>query len=255
MHWRCAAAFLAILLAAAGARAEEPGCIGKRQAKGYFELGQGHLKLGDYESAISDFEMGYRCAALPLFLFDIAEAARVSGQTAKALDYYHRFLITKPTARDRAYVQQQIALLKRHGGAQPPTGAHAQPAPPPIAEARPELTTPPGASVHAEPPPRADVTPPTEPSVHTEPPSPSPSLHEPSASVPASANEPGPSLLMTVPPPRQAPRHRGRWIAVGVVAGALVIGGAVTTAILLTRGDSGLPAGFHSLGVVTASGR
>ena len=129
IHRRARLLVLVVLLGmAANVAAADPGCGGQRVAKAQFELGQAHHKLGNYLQAMADFEAGYACVPLPLFLYDIAQMARLSGQRAKALDFYRRYLAAEPNARERVYVQRQIAVLSRaHATSPAPNDA----APPP----------------------------------------------------------------------------------------------------------------------------
>lgn len=204
-----------LLGSTAQAQVADPNCGGPRVAKAQFELGQAHNKVGNYALAMADFEAGYACVPLPIFLYDIAQMARLSGQRAKALEFYRRYLAEEPNARERVYVQRWIAALSR---------AHATPpeAPPAASTRAPSLiapTVPPPAVVTA-PPPVVVVTP-----------------------------APAPVLVTPPPPPPERPSHRGRWIALGVIGGVLVVGGAITAGILLgTHSSSGVPSGFHNLG-------
>lgn len=210
-------ALVIVLLAAMAVKAEaaDPGC-GGRVAKAQFELGQAHNKLGNYQQAMADFEAGYACVPLPLFLYDIAQMARLSGQRAKALEFYRRYLAAEPNARERVYVQRSIGVLSK---------AHATDAPPPPSPRAPPLIAP------TAPPPTAVVAPPP-------------------AVVPPSPPVVAPLLVVTPPPPApEKPSHKGRWIALGVIGGVLVIGGAVTAGVLLgTKSSSGVPGNFHNLG-------
>jgi tetratricopeptide (TPR) repeat protein len=206
------------------------GCTGVRQAKAQFELGQAHIKLGNYELAMMDFEAGYACIPLPLFLYDIAQMARLSGQRAKALEYYKRYLDAEPTARERPYVVKWIAALSQHNHAKDPKAQPPDPAP------------------------AKTSAPTTSPMVIA------PTLTAAPATPAATAPAPAPATLTSTdlvrrssPASAPAPEHsshRGAWIALGVVGGALVVAGAVTLGVLLgTRSSSSaVPSGFHDLG-------
>jgi tetratricopeptide (TPR) repeat protein len=215
-----------VLLAAApaaGQPEERPPCS-VRQARAQFELGQAHLKLEKYEQAMADFEAGYACIPMPVFLYDIAQMARFSGERAKALEFYRRYLAAEPHAREHVAVERWIAALSK---------PHGQPATPRPSAAAPVVIGPTSA-----PPPR--------------PPEPTPPLPVPPPAMPAA---PPAALTATiVHRPPEKPSHRGRWIALGVIGGVLVVGGAVTAGVLLGRPrDDGIPNGFHDLGAVDAA--
>src|SRR4051794_13236875 len=123
-----ALALLTFVSQARVARAEPTECNGVRGAKAQFELGRAHVKLGAPEQAIQAFEAGYHCVPLPLFLYNIAQVARQSGQRGKALEYYRRYLAAEPAARDRVYVRRQIALLERAHKGEPLPPSQAEPA-------------------------------------------------------------------------------------------------------------------------------
>jgi hypothetical protein len=225
-----------LVLATAMARAQpnaNNGC-NVRQAKAQFELGQAHIKLGNYELAMIDFEAGYDCIPLPLFLYDIAQMARMSGQRSKALEFYKRYLAAEPTARERPYVLRWIAALTPHSKARPPAmeavPVHDTTAPAATGTTSPMVIAP---TMTAQPAAAAAPTPPS--------------------SSPAVAELGHPALsTAAAPAPSERPSHRRRWIALGVVGGVLVIGGAVTAGVLLGRGSSGsgVPSGFHDYGPI-----
>jgi tetratricopeptide (TPR) repeat protein len=215
-----------LILTTALARAGEPSAAttattpcGVRQARAQFELGQAHMKLNAYEQAIDDFETGYACIPMPIFLYDIAQMARLSGQKTKALEYYRRYLAAEPQARERPAVERWIAVLSRTRGTKAAGGT--RPVPP--AATSPLVIAPPPAPL----------------------PAPAPAV------VPASLP---PAALTATRPAPERPSHRGRWIALGVVGGVLVVGGVVTAAILLTRPASdGVPHGFYNLGAIDST--
>src|SRR5262245_23499886 len=67
----------ACLLAASGAFAR--GAAVRSAGRAHFDLGRAHYKAGEYQAAISDFERGYALEPMPLFLYNIAQAARHAG--------------------------------------------------------------------------------------------------------------------------------------------------------------------------------
>ena len=184
---------------AISARADDP-----QRAKELYQEGTRYFDLGQFEKAIDAFQSGYREKPDPIFLFNIAQAYRLSGDANKALFFYKGYLRNSPKAHNRADVEQKIQALQKQvgeGPAQAPhptspptptstpgTDAMRPPAPPPAAP--PPLATPPAATAAAPPPP---------------PPAPEPAA----AAAPATAGDTAVSEAMgattvatTAPPPR-----------------------------------------------------
>src|SRR6185436_12717272 len=61
-------------------------------AKNYFERGMGHFNLEEYDAAIAQWENGYRLKPVPEFLYNIAQAYRLSKRAEKALTFYRKYL-------------------------------------------------------------------------------------------------------------------------------------------------------------------
>jgi tetratricopeptide (TPR) repeat protein len=94
-------------------------------AKIQFDKGQTFFDMGQYERAIHEFEIGYRLQPLPLFLFDIANVARVAGLNDKAIEYFRKYLqatqgADEADAPERGEARRRLAELKSqpggHGG-------------------------------------------------------------------------------------------------------------------------------------------
>ena len=194
------------------ARAQEPSSLSPREAEQrsrlHFQLGHGHLQLKEYDAAIREFEIGYRFKALPLFLYNIGQVAVLAGQPDKALDYFERYLTASPKAPERAEVMQLIAQLKRERPA-------SSPAPSTEAAAPSEPETEPG----------------TEPATATA--GRAPRTLATSAAVvklPADA-------LPPVTPDKK--RHRGLYIALGILGGGALVGGAIALGLTLSHNNTG----------------
>jgi hypothetical protein len=91
-------------------------------AKIQFDKGQTFFDMGQYERAIHEFEIGYRLQPLPLFLFDIANVARVAGLNDKAIEYFRKYLQATAGADDteapeRTEARRRLAELKSTPGA------------------------------------------------------------------------------------------------------------------------------------------
>ncbi|HWE27346.1 MAG TPA: tetratricopeptide repeat protein, partial [Polyangia bacterium] len=107
---------------ASPARAQTPRAS---SAKIQFDKGQTFFDMGQYERAIHEFEIGYRLQPLPLFLFDIANVARVAGLNDKAIEYFRKYLqatqgADEADAPERGEARRRLAELKSqpaaHGG-------------------------------------------------------------------------------------------------------------------------------------------
>jgi hypothetical protein len=136
------------------AHADDP-----QRAKELFQEGTRYFDLGQFDKAIDAFQSGYREKPDPIFLFNIAQAYRLSGDASKALFFYKGYLRNSPKAHNRADVEQKIqALQKQLGEGQgqaphptspptptstPGTDSMRPPTPPPAASAPPAAAPPP----------------------------------------------------------------------------------------------------------------
>ena len=88
----------------------------------------------DYPAAIAAFEEAYALKNAPRLLFNIAQAHRLSGACAPALDYYRRYLAADPKSEISREVKRRIrqmeACTAREAQGAPPT-------PPPEPASRP----------------------------------------------------------------------------------------------------------------------
>src|SRR5262245_46610360 len=99
------ASLLVLLLALAagpdraGAEPPNPKVTPAAEASGraHFQRGQRLSASGDYEAAYREFAAGYAATRRPLFLFNMAEAARASGDVARARADYLEFLRLDPS--------------------------------------------------------------------------------------------------------------------------------------------------------------
>ena len=97
--------------------------VDARQA---YQKGQTHYDLGEYPEAIALFREAYELSSVPAFLFDIAQAYRLSGDCAKALGVYRHFIRLDPQSSRRSDADAYIETLgaecgtKRLPPAEPP---------------------------------------------------------------------------------------------------------------------------------------
>jgi tetratricopeptide (TPR) repeat protein len=118
---------LVLLVAVLGgvAGAEEPRDV---EAREHFKRGTAFYDAERWQDAVVEYDMAYRLSDRPALLFNIAQAYRMDGQYAAALQAYRSFLKRKPDAANRADVERWIQSLEAFvASAQPP------PPPPPVA--------------------------------------------------------------------------------------------------------------------------
>ncbi len=108
-------------------------------ARKSFDRGMYYYNRDDFDKAIEQFDIGYRLIPNSLFLFNIAQAHRLSNRLEKALAYYQRYLQDSPDAKNRGEVDAHIAMLEKQirsakGGGEPSAESLAQtePAPAPL---------------------------------------------------------------------------------------------------------------------------
>lgn len=94
--------------------------------RAHFQRGQRLSASGEYAAAYREFAAGYALTARPLFLFNMAEAARASGDLARARENYLEFLRVDPNSELAVTAQARLADLDRAAGGGPssddPTG-------------------------------------------------------------------------------------------------------------------------------------
>lgn len=84
---------LALSLAAGRAEADRASRASARQA---FDAAQAAYAAGEYAAAVTGYKAAYEIDPDPVYLFDTAQALRLSDQCAEAANYYHRFLVAVP---------------------------------------------------------------------------------------------------------------------------------------------------------------
>jgi iron complex outermembrane receptor protein len=218
------ALLMLLLIPAAGAEEEDA-----TKARNFYQKGMAHYQLDEYEAAILDWQEGFRLRPAPEFLYNLAQAYRLSRQHDKALSFYRKYLNMAPTAANRPEVERHIAALQKIVAAQqkvtgsPPTGAM-----------RPAETGHSGGNLEsprpAEPaPPKAEPAPPAPP--------------------PPSATPPAAVVVAPAPvPPEKKPITKRAWfwgaIGGGVVAVALAVGLGVGLGVKVDpKGSYGTVAG------------
>jgi tetratricopeptide (TPR) repeat protein len=169
--------------------------------------------LGHYQEAAEKYETAFSLRPDPALLYDAAQAYRLAGNRARALELYRNYLRLYPDRQNADEARNQVAALTK---AIEDEKAVAPPPPVPVAPA------------------------PVEPIVM---PSPLP----PPAVTPSPSVTPAAMVTATRPaaePPSSSGRSRTWiWIAVGA---AVVVGGTVAL-LLATRGDKFPDASFGTV--------
>jgi tetratricopeptide (TPR) repeat protein len=191
------------------------------EAKQRYENGMAHFNLEEWDAAIEEWKSGYRAKPVAQFLYNIAQAYRLSKHYDEALSFYQRYLRADPKAPNRVEVEGHIAKLtallaqERKTQNAPPTATLA--VKPKGSEGAPLGT---GETPNASPAPEvAQVTQP----------SPAPST-------------PPVAVVQAKPEPEKAqPITKKKWfIPVMVVAGVVVVGAIVVgAAVGATSGGGG----------------
>ncbi|MFH0903213.1 MAG: hypothetical protein V2A73_21500 [Pseudomonadota bacterium] len=94
------------------------------KAKVHFEVGQKLVAEGRFVEAKAEFSAGYELSHRPLFLFNMAECARLSSDKARARELYERYLLEDPQGKLAAMARERLAEL---GVASGSTGESSQP--------------------------------------------------------------------------------------------------------------------------------
>src|SRR5437870_971620 len=97
---------LALLLIAALAPA--PASADKEKAKELFKKGMTQYKLDHYDEAIQSFEAAYAEEPSPVFLYNIAQAYRLSHRPKQAIEFYRKYLRDAPNAPNKPFVDEEL---------------------------------------------------------------------------------------------------------------------------------------------------
>ncbi|HET7544434.1 MAG TPA: tetratricopeptide repeat protein [Polyangiaceae bacterium] len=82
-------------------------------ARATYESGLAHFGRGEYAEAMRDLERAYQSYPAPELLYDIAQAARLQGECAQAMNFYARFLATHPSEPLLSRASMRLADMDR----------------------------------------------------------------------------------------------------------------------------------------------
>lgn len=84
-----------------------------QEARRHMEEGQDYFLQERWEQAVESFMAAYELRPHTAFLYNAALAMHRMGDAERALELYQRYLQEAPNARDRADVEERIAMLTR----------------------------------------------------------------------------------------------------------------------------------------------
>jgi len=188
-----------------------------------YQEGTNAYNLGEFAEAVTKYKAAFKLRAEPVFLYNIAQAYRLSGDFKEALFFYKSYLRSSPNAQNRAEVEgrirdmeEQLKKAQDAAGASP-TGTITPPGPgePPGSSPQPSASPEPSPSPSASP---ARVPSPGE-------------VADASAAGKENGTPPGPA---TDSGGGKKPIYKKWWFWAGV--GAVAVG---ATALALTLGGGG----------------
>jgi tetratricopeptide (TPR) repeat protein len=179
------------------------------RASALYSRGMAHYQLEEYSAAIEKWEEGFRLKPVPEFLFNIAQAYRLSHRPTRALAFYRKFLRMRPDASNRGEVEAYIGALNATIEQQKRDGTY-RPDEPAAGATQPRVATTPSAGASS-----------------------ASSSHAAQAASPAASQ--APSALLAQAPARPRPLYKKGWFWAAVVGGAVVVGGGVALGVVLSR--------------------
>jgi tetratricopeptide (TPR) repeat protein len=108
----------------------------KDEARKHYNRGIAHYNLREYPQAIDEFQSAYRLVNDPVFLYNLGQCHRLSGNSEQALYFYRAYLRSQPDAPNRDEVRDRIA------GLETAVAEAKAKAPPPVAATPPPAVTP-----------------------------------------------------------------------------------------------------------------
>jgi tetratricopeptide (TPR) repeat protein len=95
----------------------------KQEIRAHYQRASRDYDLGKFDEAIDEYQVIYEIDGDAVMLYNLAQAYRLAGQPDKAMQFYRRYLLRAPDARNREAVEQKIAALAKfladHGKAAP----------------------------------------------------------------------------------------------------------------------------------------
>jgi tetratricopeptide (TPR) repeat protein len=85
----------------------------RAQAKAHFKQGAAHYAAGRYDQALAEYQTAYELLPLPDILFNIGQVWRMKGDSARAIEYYNRYLAVEPKGRASDDARAHVTALRR----------------------------------------------------------------------------------------------------------------------------------------------
>lgn len=83
------------------------------RARLHFEAGRSHVEIGDYESALGEFQSAYRLSGRKALLYNIGLAHERLGQLSEAVAAYREFVDSGAAGAQESAVRLRIQTLER----------------------------------------------------------------------------------------------------------------------------------------------
>ncbi len=100
------------------------------RARDFTRTGNAHYEAGRYGEAEHAFREAYALSGRSGFLWNMAQCARLAGESRRALALYRRYLDAAPDGGQRAEAERWIAMLEaQQSAARSPVPAPSRPAP------------------------------------------------------------------------------------------------------------------------------
>ncbi len=198
LGWSGAVLIAVLLGASSSAKAD------RNEARKEYDAATAAFGLGRYAEAAEKYEKAFSIHPDPALLYNCAQAYRLAGNRARALELYRNYLRLYPDRSNADEARSQVAALSKA------IDDEKQPvvAPPPAQTVAPAVASPP-------------------------PPVPAPALPSSSSAPVSQTVAAGIVTAPSAEPPPPGGSHTWIWIA----AGAAVVVGATVAILLATRGD------------------
>jgi tetratricopeptide (TPR) repeat protein len=85
----------------------------RAKAKAHYDEGEKAFRLGEFQRAVTEFKASYEISAVPLLLYNVAQAYRQLGDSRQALFFYKQFLATGPNGDSKRVAEQRVAELTK----------------------------------------------------------------------------------------------------------------------------------------------
>jgi tetratricopeptide (TPR) repeat protein len=85
----------------------------RAKAKAHYDEGEKAFRLGEFQRAVTEFKASYEVSAVPLLLYNVAQAYRQLGDSRQALFFYKQFLATGPNGDSKRVAEQRVAELSK----------------------------------------------------------------------------------------------------------------------------------------------